>query len=39
MVPIITALAKKYEKRLGLLRVGTVELVGQLKGHTPFARF
>ncbi len=31
VVQIIVGLAKKYEKRLGKLRVGEVELVGKIK--------
>eukprot|EP01118_Nematostelium_gracile_P015348 TRINITY_DN6130_c0_g1_i1.p1 TRINITY_DN6130_c0_g1~~TRINITY_DN6130_c0_g1_i1.p1 ORF type:complete len:1010 (+),score=322.58 TRINITY_DN6130_c0_g1_i1:280-3030(+) len=37
--PVITALSAKYEKRLGSLKIGTVEVVGQLRGQSLPARF
>eukprot|EP01119_Soliformovum_irregulare_P013643 TRINITY_DN365_c0_g1_i1.p1 TRINITY_DN365_c0_g1~~TRINITY_DN365_c0_g1_i1.p1 ORF type:complete len:2213 (-),score=948.81 TRINITY_DN365_c0_g1_i1:73-6711(-) len=40
VIPIITNMARKYERRLRVLKVGTVELVGKLAGIShPFARF
>lgn len=39
VVPIVTKLAKRYEKRLASLQVSEVELVGHLKGHAVAARF